>query len=52
MHILVEDALNFKRHRERTLFAGERDLTAVDGTITRYRVHDISRVALYVNGGF
>jgi outer membrane receptor protein involved in Fe transport len=48
----AENMLNFQRHRERTIFVGERDLTPVESIIVRDRQHDISRFALFLNGSF
>jgi hypothetical protein len=52
IRILMENMVNFKRNRNRILYVGERDLTPVESIIVRDRQHDISRIALYVNGAF
>jgi hypothetical protein len=52
MRILAENVLNFRRSRERTLYVGERELTAVESIIERDRRHDISRVSLTLSGSF
>ena len=52
IRILMENMLSYRQHRERTLYVGERDLSAVNSIIVRDRRHDISRIALYLNGNF
>ena len=52
VRVLMENALSYRQNRERTLFVGERDLSAVDAIIIRDRRHDIGRVGLYLNGNF
>ncbi len=52
VRILMENMLSYRQHRDRTLFAGERDLSAVSSIIVRERRHDISRIAIYLNGRF
>ncbi|MGK0298505.1 MAG: hypothetical protein ACI9XC_002127 [Gammaproteobacteria bacterium] len=52
IRLLWENMFNFKRHRERTRFVGERDLSPIDSVIIRDRQHDITRITLFVNGTF
>ena len=52
MQLIWENLFNFKRHRERTRFTGERDLSPVDTVIVRDRQHDIYRIGLHVSGTF
>ena len=49
--LLVENAANFIRGRERTVYAGERDLSAVDTIIENNR-HTGRRITLYLDGTF
>ncbi len=44
--------LSYDQHRERTLFTGERNLSAVGTKIIRDRRHDISRFGLFLDGNF
>lgn len=52
IRLQADNLLSYDQHRQRTLFAGERDLSAVDSVIIRDRRHDISRAALYLTGNF
>jgi hypothetical protein len=49
--LLVENVLDFTRSRDRTLFAGERDLSPMDGMIESNRFTG-RRFTLYFNGSF
>jgi hypothetical protein len=49
--LVVENMLDFSRRRDRTLFVGERDLTAVDSTVINER-HTGYRVSLFISGNF
>jgi hypothetical protein len=48
----MDNMLSYQQHRERTLFTGERDLSPVGSIIIRDRRHDITRMALILNGNF
>ncbi len=52
INLLWENLFNFKRHRERTRFIGERGLSPVDSLIVRDRQHDRYRIGLHVSGTF
>ncbi len=52
INLLWENLFNFKRHRERTRFVGERGLSPVDSLIVRDRQHDRYRIGLHVSGTF
>lgn len=52
INLLWDNIFNFKRHRERTRFVGERSLSPVDSVIVRDRQHDRYRIGLHVSGTF
>lgn len=52
IRVVADNLLSYYLHRERTLYAGERELSPVESVIIRDRRHDIARFAVYMNGSF
>jgi outer membrane receptor protein involved in Fe transport len=52
LRVVADNLLSYDQHRERTIFAGERDLSSVESVIIRDRKHDLSRFSIYMNGSF